>query len=75
MHNTFKDPDAPEGSSSASPICLPWRPEDPGYDQAQVTKGTITGWGQVTNDKIVNKANYENFQAGVRYQSYKPFFL
>jgi len=32
--------------STASPVCLPWRENDPGRDLKHDTKLTVTGWGK-----------------------------
>ena len=37
--------------SYVSPICLPWKSNDPGYSTAEGQILTATSWGTTTNDR------------------------
>ena len=39
--------------SYVSPICLPWKSEDPGYSVKAGQELTATGWGATTNDRSI----------------------
>ena len=39
--------------SYVSPICLPWKSNDPGYSTAEGQILTATSWGTTTNDRDI----------------------
>ena len=44
--------------SYVSPICLPWKSNDPGYSTAEGQILTATSWGTTTNDRDHLQASY-----------------
>ena len=55
---------------SVTPVCLPWKSDNPGQDltNLKINRATITGWGKITNNETESQKNYAEFQAATRYQ-------
>ena len=52
--------------SNVVPVCLPWRPQDPGHDLKDTDKMLVTGWGRITNNRDFNRNNLLRFNVSTR---------
>ncbi len=55
--------------SRVTPVCLPWKPNDPGSDLSQFKEATVTGWGRVTNNLTEAEINLKELKASSRFIS------
>ena len=49
-----------------SPICLPWKSDDPGFSVETGDTTTVTGWGRVTNNNTISKKSYRQYKVASR---------
>jgi len=52
--------------SNIIPVCLPWKPEDPGNQFHDDDKMLVTGWGRITNNRDFNRNNLLRFNVSTR---------
>ena len=52
--------------SNVIPVCLPWKPEDPGNQFHDDDLMTVTGWGRITNNRDFNRNNLLRFNVSTR---------
>ena len=52
--------------SNVIPVCLPWKPEDPGNQFHDDDKMLVTGWGRITNNRDFNRNNLLRFNVSTR---------
>ena len=52
--------------SNVIPVCLPWKPEDPGNQFHDDDKMVVTGWGRITNNRDFNRNNLLRFNVSTR---------
>ena len=60
--------DRNNSKSIISPICLPWKSNDPGRELNSKSRLKVLGWGHITNNKTERCKNFNNFKAGTAVQ-------